>query len=134
MKKRCVKLHAVRVCSSEVSLVPERRRIDQREKDILYAGPRVAVFLPAEFNGSPQFLAESQAPRPLRFLRSIPLQDLIDDHNIRLDLDIGVVSAQDLGRRQSTGINHKPIHVNTYFVDEHPESVAIGLSCWPVAF
>jgi hypothetical protein len=127
-------VHAVRMCSTEMPLVPERRSIDQREKDILYTGPRVAVFLPAEFNGSPQFLAESQAPRPLRFLRSNPLQDFIDDHDIRLDLDVGVVSAQDLGRHRLTGINYESIHGNTYFVDEHPESVTIGLSCWSVAF
>jgi hypothetical protein len=118
---------------SETAHVPELRSLVQRIKDILYAGTGVAILQPASFNGPPQSVAESQAFRPLRFLWSNPLQDLIDDHNIRINLDVGMVSAQDLGYHRLAVRKNEFTHANTYFVDDHPESVTVGLPCWSIA-
>jgi len=73
--------------------MPQCRGIIQAGKNIFYPGPCVAVFQPAQLYGPPQFFAESKTSGLLRFSRSDPLHNLVNDKDIRLDLDVGMVSA-----------------------------------------
>ena len=56
-------------------------------------GRALRIFQPTLLNRPPQFVAEPEVFRPFGFLRLNPRRDLSDDHIIRLDLVIGVVSA-----------------------------------------
>jgi hypothetical protein len=64
------------------SCVPEHLSVVQAGNDILYTRPCVAIPAPAQLNGLPQFIAESQVFRLLRFLRSNPLRDRTDELDI----------------------------------------------------
>jgi hypothetical protein len=82
--------------------MPESHSVVQTGKDILYAGPCAAVFPPAKRNSPPQFIAESEPFRPLRFLWSNSLRDRMYDKCVRLEFEVWAVSAQDLGYHQLT--------------------------------
>ena len=88
-------MHTVRVPYHELELshVPERRGVVQAGKNIPYAGSCVAVLEPTQFNGPPQFITESELFSPLRFVRSDSLHNFVDDEDIRLELEVGAVSA-----------------------------------------
>ena len=55
-------------------------------------------------------------------------------YNIRRDLEVGVVSTQDLEYHRFTLHNSKFTGMSTYFIDDHPEGVAIRLPGRPVVF
>ena len=59
----------------------------------LYAWSCVAILQPALLNDPPQFIAETELIRLFWLQRSIPLQDRVNGQNVRLKLDVGVVSA-----------------------------------------
>jgi len=65
-----------------------------------YIGSCVAVLQPTQFNNPPQFVVESELFSPLRFDRPDPLRNRMDSKNIRRELEVGVVPAQDLCHHQ----------------------------------
>jgi len=73
--------------------MPRRRSVIQAGDNIFYPGPCAAVFQPAQLNSPPQFIAESKACCLLWFLRSDPYHNLGENENIRVELEVGVVSA-----------------------------------------
>jgi len=77
--------------------MPETHSVVQTGEDIVHAGSRVTIPQPAQLNSPPQFVAESEPSRCLRFLRANPFRDRMNDQNVRLELEVGVVPAQDLG-------------------------------------
>jgi len=128
-KNRVINLHTTRFPHHELGLshMPQRRRIIQVGKNIFYSGPCVTVFQPAQLNRPPQFIAESKTFCPLRFPRPDPLHNFVDCEDIRLELNVGVVSAQYLDYPRLTVFCNEHDRTNTHLVDDHPESVAIGL-------
>jgi len=94
-ENRIVNVHTTRFSYHELGLphMPQRCSVVQAGKNILYPGPCVAVFQPAQFNCHPQFVAESKAFRPLRLHRSDSLHNLVDGKDIRLELEVRVVPA-----------------------------------------
>ena len=114
--------------------MPERCGVVQAGKNIIYPGPCVPIFQPAQLNSPPQLVAEAEPFCPLRFYRSDPLHNIVDNEDIRLKLDIGMVSTQYLGYPQLTVYCNEHHRANTHLIDHHPESVAIGLSGRSVVF
>jgi len=96
----------------------------------------VAVLQPTQFKNPPQFVVESELFSPLRFDRSDSLRNRMDSQNIRWEFEVGMVPAQNLSHdnHQSTDHNNELTCAATYFVDDHPESVAIRLPGRPIAF
>ena len=125
--------HSATLRELELSHVPERRSVVQAGKDILYPGPCIAVLRPAQLNGLPQLVIEPKPSCLLRFLWSNPFCDCVDDENIRRDLEIGVVSTQDLGRCGSA-IRNETADGNTCLVCNHTESVTVRLSGGSIVF
>ena len=95
--------------------------------DIHYVRSCVAVLQPAPFNSPPQVVIESELISIIRFVRSDPLRNRMDGHDIRWDPKVRVVPAQYLSYHQLTVHNNESTHAGTYFVDDHPEGIAIGL-------
>jgi len=79
-KRRIPIVHTIRLPRRELELprMPERRSVVQAGKNIFHPGPCVSILQPAQLDSPPQFVAESQSFRPLRFLRSDPFHDRID--------------------------------------------------------
>ena len=73
--------------------MPQCRSVIQAGKNVFYRRPCVAIFQPAQLNGPPQTVTESESFRPLRFLRPDSLYNPEDDKDIRLELEVGAVSA-----------------------------------------
>ena len=92
-------MHTIRLphCELELPHIPECGGIVQAGKDIFHPRPCAAILQPTQLNSPPQFVVESELFNPLRFVRSDPFGDRIDSDNIRRDLDVGVMPAQDLG-------------------------------------
>ena len=88
------------VGESTVFHVPESHGVLQTGKDILHARPCIAVLQPAQLNHRPQFIAEPKPFRLLRFPRPNSFHDRIGGHNIRRELKVGVVPAQNLGNNR----------------------------------
>ena len=78
---------------SEMPYTPEQHGAVQGGEDISNPRPCVTVLHPGQLNGPPQFVAESKPFRPIRFHWSNPFHDRIDGENIRLELDVGMMSA-----------------------------------------
>ena len=114
--------------------MPECRSVIQTGKNIIYPRPCVSIFQPAQLNGPPQLVTEAELFCPLRFHRSDPLHNLVDNEDIRLALDVGMVSTQYLGYPRLTVYCKKHHRMNTHLIDYHPEGVAIGLSGRSVVF
>ena len=72
--------------------MPQCRSVIQAGKNVFYRRPCVAIFQPAQLNGPPQLVTEAELSCPLRFLRSDPLHNLVDNKEIRLELEVGMVS------------------------------------------
>jgi len=102
-----VNVHTILLSYHELGLphIPERHSIVQVRKYIRYVGPRIAIFQPTLLDDSPQPISEPEAFRILRFLRSIPLSDRVNDENIRLNINIGMMSTQHLGGYQQSAVN-----------------------------
>jgi len=94
-ENRIVNIHTTRFTYHELGLPlrPQRRGVPQVGKNIVYCGPFVAVLQPAQLNGPPQVVTEPKACCLLWFLRSDPLNNLGENDKIRVEFDVGVVSA-----------------------------------------
>ena len=123
------------VGKSAVFHIPESHGVLQTRKDILHARPCIAVLQPAQLNHRPQLVAEPKPFRLLRFPRPNPLHDRISGHNIRRELKVGVVPAQDLANNRlnpfTTTISAR---VDAHLIDDHPHGVAIGLPRRSIVF
>jgi len=98
--------------------------------------PCIAVLQPTQSNGPPQFVVEPKLFGTLRFDRSDSLRNRMDSQDIRWEFEVGMVPAQDLSydNHQSTDHNNELTCAATYFIDDHPESIAIRLPGRPIAF
>jgi len=114
--------------------IPGQHGVVQGEEYIIHPGTCVAILQPASFDGPPQSIAEPELFRPLWLARPNPLHDRVDDQNIRRDLKVGVVSAQDLGYHRLTVHDGRLTHMRTHFVDDHPKSVTVRLPGRPIVF
>ena len=83
-------------------------------------------------NSPPQFVVESKLFCLLWFPQPDPLHNLVDDEDIRVELEVGVVSAQYLDYPRLTVHCNKYDGTNTHLIDDHAESVAIRLPGWSV--
>jgi len=97
--KAGIVVHNVRSLSNHdlgPPVVPERHSAVQAGENIIDPRPCVSVLQPAQLNNPPQLVAESESFRRLRFLRPNPFHDRVDGQNVRRELEVRMVSAQDL--------------------------------------
>ena len=84
------------VPKSELSHVPECRRVIQARTNFLHVGPFGAFFPPALFDNFPQFIIEPKAGRVIRLCGPDPFDNRVHDQRARGDVVEWVVPGQNL--------------------------------------